>query len=637
MFDWGLISGVWFPRLHDATPANPTTVGRGFINPNHTRKGVQFRRSLFVCLTLILVAGCMGPKPTTEPPTVSDERFKDSYPPRDGSLWPVDLKGPFEALPLEHVMAPSFDGTILDGFLLRPKLPDGVLAPILINSSPYLSTESDDGEADVWVENGYAIAKFSVRGTGNSGGCLDFFGEDEQRDQVTLVEWAAEQPWGNGYVGFFGGSYRGTTTLQAAVANPPALKAAIAVAPVPDLFTMMATPQGALWNQLPAQLGGAFTGIAAAPRVQGDDPQGHVEGVAAKLAGGDVGRLCPEVAEGFGKLSLEPWTSMRDVAFWKERDLRPRLGDIRAPVMYTDGYYDDQYFAGAHVWEYFTGAPFEYITGPWPHTTPSVEGDGSFNDVMVEWFDFWLKGVGDPPPHLRKAYWQDTLEPGVYPNRGDGEWHVSTAWPPPESALQHFNLTETGLAANAPGAARSYRAVPVPEGTSAPVLGEGGWQWPKNFLCDDAADTAEPIRLVYRMDAMGEPWLLAGIPTIDLTISSDQPGGIVNVFLVLEQAGEQPCDDTDAAGPALISFGAADLLFIDDIYTEKPFPTGKPVHMQIELTDIAQVVQPGQRLVLVIGAGNAADHYSRYTPMITIHEGTDELPTFLTLPIMDQS
>ncbi len=598
---------------------------------------MQFRRSLFVSLTVILVAGCLGPKPTPEPPTISDEPFKGSYPPRDGSIWPSDLKGPFEALPLEHVTAPSFDGTLLDGFLLRPKLPEGVLAPILINSSPYLSTESDDSEADVWVENGYAVAKFSVRGTGNSGGCLDFFGADEQRDQVILVEWAAEQPWGSGYVGFFGGSYRGTTTLQAAVENPPALKAAIAVAPVPDLFTMMATPQGALWNQLPAQLGGAFTGIAAAPRLQGDDQAGHVQGTLARIAEGDVGRLCPDVAQAFAQLQLEPTTSMRDAAFFKERDLRERLADIRTPLLYTDGYYDDQYFEGAHVWYQVTGAPFEYITGPWPHALPSVEGDGGFEGtVMVPWFDFWLKGIGEPPIHLGKAYWQDTLEPGVYPNRGNGVWHESDAWPPPESQARNFNLTDTGLAADAPGKERSYRAAPMPEGTSAPVLGEGGWQWPKNFLCDDAADAAEPVRLVYRMDATGDPFLIAGIPTLDLTISTDEPGGIVNAFLVLEHAGEQPCDDTDAQGPALISFGAADLLFVDDIYTEKPFPTSKATHIQIELTDIAQVVQPGQRLVLVLGAGNAVDHQSRYAPMITIHEGTPEMPTHLTLPILEQ-
>jgi putative CocE/NonD family hydrolase len=598
---------------------------------------VQPRRSLFLALTVVLIAGCTGPKPTPDVPTSSDTPFAEAYPPRDGSLWPLDLTGPFEALPLEHVTTPSFDGTILDGFLSRPKLPAGVLPPILINSSPYLATSADNEAADDYVAAGFAHASFSVRGTGNSGGCLDFFGEDEQRDQAALIDWAAAQPWGSGRVGMFGGSYPGTTVLQAAVQAPPGLKAAVAVAPVPDLFTMLATPQGALWNEVPTQLGGAFTGIAAAPRIQGDDPQGHLEGVLAKLAGGDVGRLCPDVAEGFGKLSLEPATSMRDSAFWKERDLRMRLADVRAPLMYTDGYYDDEYFEGAHVWDYVTGAPFEYVTGPWPHSTPSVPGDETFTDVMLHWFDFWLKGVGEPPVNLGKAYWQDTLEPGVYPNRGDGEWHQSDAWPPPESLAHRFNLSAQGLSEKAPGVERSYRAVSVVEGTSAPVLGEGGWQWPKNFLCDDAEGAAEPVRLVFPMDAMGDPWLLAGIPTLDLTITSDEPGGIVNAFLILEDAGEEACDETDAEGPALISFGAADLLFVDDIYTEKPFPTGTPRHIQIELTDIAQVVQPGQRLVLVIGAGNAADHQTRYAPVITIHEGTPESPTFLTLPIMEQS
>jgi putative CocE/NonD family hydrolase len=583
----------------------------------------------------ILLAGCLGSTSPADAPAPADRPFADTYPPQDGSIWPIGLIGPFDALPLEHVTVRAIDGVTLDGFLLRPDLPQGVGAPILINSSPYLATESDSGAPDAWVEAGFAVVKFSVRGTGNSGGCLDFFGEDEIRDQATLVEWAANQSWSNGRVGFFGGSYRGTTVLQAAVQAPPALKAAIAVAPVPDLFTLFSTPQGALWNQVPAQLGGAFAGIAAAPRLQGDDTAGHLEGALAKVTSADPGRLCPDVAQAFAQLSLEPWTSMRDAAFFKERDLRPRLGDIRAPLMYTDGYYDDQYFQGAHVWPLVTGAPFQYVAGPWPHASPSVEGDGSFQDVMVEWFDFWLKGIGDPPANLGKAYWQDTLEPAVYPDRGDGEWHVSDAWPPPESVARDFNLTVGGLYPDRPGAERSFRAVTVPEGTSAPVLGEGGWQWPKTFLCDEASDAAEAVRLVYRMDAADEPWLLAGIPTLDLTVTSDQPGGLINAFLVLEEAGPTPCDDPGAQGPALISFGAADLLFVDDIYTEKPFPTGTPAHVHIELTDIAQVVSPGDRVVLIVGAGNAADHLTRYTPMITVQGGTADLPTKLTLPVLD--
>lgn len=612
----------------------PVNARGGVLQPRPRSNPVESPRILFALLASVLVAGCVGPTSRPESPALDEDPFGDAYPPRDGSLWPPDLTAPFEALPFEHVTVPTFDGVILDGFLRRPALPEGVKAPILINSSPYLATSSDGGP-DPWAEAGFAHATFSVRGTGNSGGCLDFFGEDEQRDQVALVEWAANQAWGNGRVGFYGGSYRGTTVLQAAVQTPPALKAAVAVAPVPDLFTTLSTPQGALWNEVPTQVAAAFGGIAALPRLQGDDPPAHLEGALAKLAGGDLGRLCPDVAQAFAELSLEPWVTMRDARFFQERDLRPRLADIRAPLMYTDGYYDDQYFEGAHVWSQVTGAPFQYIAGPWPHALPTVPGGGRFEDVMIEWFDFWLKGIGDPPPSLGKAFWQDTLEPGVYPNRGDGEWHVSDAWPPPEATPHRFNLTASGLAEDAPGTARSYRAVPIPEGTSAPLLGEGGWQWPKNFLCDEAAAEAEPTRLTYRTETADEPWLLAGIPTLNLTLTSDQPGGVVNAFLLLEDADANSCNDPNAPGSALISFGAADLLFLGDIYAATPFPVGEPTHFQIELTDIAQVVQPGQRVVLVLGAGNPVDHQTRYAPSITIHEGTPEMPTWLTLPIVE--
>ena len=81
-----------------------------------------------------------------------------------------------------------------------------------------------------------------------------------------------------------------------------------------------------------------------------------------------------------------------------------------------------------------------------------------------------------------------------------------------------------------------------------------------------------------------------------------------------------------------MSFGAADLLHVTDPFAMQPFPTDTPTHLRIEMTDIAQVIQPGHELVLVIGAGNPQDHTSRYTPTITVHAGTPDGPTRLLLP-----
>jgi putative CocE/NonD family hydrolase len=593
-------------------------------------------------LALTVLAGCLSSHPSIASPAPDALQFPNAYPPTDGSAWPVDLKGPFKALPPVRVDVPADDGVKIDGWLIRPVLPDGVKAPVLIQSSPYFVDANDAStQNNVYVQAGYAVMTMSVRGTGNSGGCLDFFGPREQKDQAEVVEWAGTQPWSNGRVGMHGGSYDGTTVLEAAIQAPPHLKAAVAVAPVPNLLLLFTTPQGAVWTAVAAQLELAFSGFAAAPRLVGDPDPSHIEAAIAKLTGDPTGgsRLCPDVAQAFTALTLDPSGADRPPAFWQARDMYPRLHNITAATIYTDGYYDDQYFEGPHVFPLFTGGPFQYWTGPWPHQAPDDHPDlGGFQDYMiVKWFDYWLKGVGDRPADLGKAIWEDAAAPGVAPTNGKGAWHVSDAWPPPESADRLLNLSAARLAEHDASTERTYRSVPIAEGESGPMLGPGGWLWPKAFPCDETDPVTGPVRLVYSTPPAARPWLVAGIPRLDLNITSDQPGGIVNAFLLDEQTdgcsppGEGGSGNTRAA---LVSFGAADLLHVGDMFASHPFPTGTPTHIQIELSDIAQVVQPGHRLVLVLSAGNPVDHTSRYQSTITVHAGTAAGPTRLTLPVV---
>ena len=395
----------------------------------------------------------------------------------------------------------------------------------------------------------------------------------------------------------------------------------------------MSTPQGAVWNGLAAQVLAGYTGIGAEPRAQGDDEASHVQGVVDKATTRPRDGLvfCPDSAAALARLGLEPAVNGRDAAYWQARDLGPRLADVRAALLYTDGYYDDQYFEGAHVWSEVTGAPFEYRAGPWPHALPDVP-NGTWMDMELQWFDYWLKGIGQRPADLGHAVWEDTVVPGVYPNHGKGSWHTSAAWPPPEATSRAFNLSADALSATAAGTERTYHSLPVVEGTSAPIIGTGGWQWPKDFLCDDLAPASHEVEAIYATDVATAPWLVAGIPSLELNLSADQPGGIVNAFLLDEQANAcSPVGEGSGGGPALISLGAADLEHVHDLFASQPFPTNVPTHVHIEMTDIAQVVAPGHRLVLVVGAGNPVDHASKFQPTVTIHAAPD---TRLLLPVV---
>lgn len=71
---------------------------------------------------------------------------------------------------------------------------------------------------------GYAFVSQQCRGGGGSDGTR-FFPDD--KDGYDTIEWISKQPWSNGKVAMWGGSYWGATQWRAAVAQPPSLKAIV--------------------------------------------------------------------------------------------------------------------------------------------------------------------------------------------------------------------------------------------------------------------------------------------------------------------------------------------------------------------------------------------------------------------------
>jgi putative CocE/NonD family hydrolase len=81
------------------------------------------------------------------------------------------------------------------------------------------------------------VAVVDARGSGASFGIWKgIFTNEETRDSYDLIEWFAEQPWCDGSVGMFGGSYQGMTQLMVAAMAPPHLKAIIPGFSFADLY-----------------------------------------------------------------------------------------------------------------------------------------------------------------------------------------------------------------------------------------------------------------------------------------------------------------------------------------------------------------------------------------------------------------
>jgi uncharacterized protein len=114
------------------------------------------------------------------------------------------------------------DGVVLRGDIFRPDA-DGKF-PVLLQRTPY--------RRSVWgysvdfaqhaAARGYVVFLQDVRGRYTSDGDWYPF-VHEAEDGYDTIEWIAAQPYSNGKVGMFGGSYVGATQMLAAAAHPPHL------------------------------------------------------------------------------------------------------------------------------------------------------------------------------------------------------------------------------------------------------------------------------------------------------------------------------------------------------------------------------------------------------------------------------
>ncbi|MGF7137438.1 putative acyl esterase [Paraburkholderia sp. EB58] len=342
------------------------------------------------------------------------------------------------------VPVPMRDGVELRADIYRPATPSRY--PVLVSASPYPRQIQnlgaplgfiEAGASDFFVPRGYVHVIANIRGTGGSGGTFGFFDGQERRDMYDLVEWAAEQPWSDGNVGMVGISYFAMTQLEAAVEQPPHLKAIFPVAVTVDLFeaavhhglasTSFLTPFLSMIGMTSGHGSGFYRNrFVDAARYILKTPAIHkrfetMNGEAA-MAG----------IKGLLKLhhSPHPWDELwracvvehqaRD-DWWDDRNLLPLLDRVNVPV-YLGCDWDN---VPLHLPSTFKA--YSALVNS-PHVRVGMLGTHglawpweSLHIEALAWFDHWLKGrdtgILEGPP-IR------------YVLPGTEGWRTADSWPP---------------------------------------------------------------------------------------------------------------------------------------------------------------------------------------------------------------
>jgi putative CocE/NonD family hydrolase len=480
----------------------------------------------------------------------------------------------------------SPDGTVLltDAYVAAPGRP----LPVILLRSPYGRRGFYGIIARLFAERGYHAVVQSTRGTFGSGGRLDF--DAEAADGRAAADWITGQPWSDGTIGTFGGSYLGFTQLALASTRPPQLKA-MAMAVWGAERRAYNYPGGAFALD---RLGWAFTLEHQEERL-----------AFVRSAMGQRKALAPA----FGHLPLldadtvavgHPVSYYRDWLehdkpgdpYWAPTDFRPLLQDLGVPVTMLAGWYD--VFLPQMLADYQRlragGQQARLTVGGWHHTSQELFRQ-EFADAF-DWFGTHL--LGRPPAAGRAEVRVEVM--------GGGGWRDLADWPPAGPA-QRWHLHPGG--ALAPGTAAESDPDRYVYDPADPTPAVGGTSVMHFGPRDNRALEQRPDVLCYTSAPVDNPLVITGPVTVELFAGSSRPH--TDFFARL-------CD-VDQEGTSVN---------ITDGIRRLDGGCEQPGLVTIELWPTAHQFRPGHRIRLQVSSG-AHPRYAR-------NPGGDEpLATAVTL------
>ncbi|MHB8586197.1 MAG: CocE/NonD family hydrolase [Thermoplasmatota archaeon] len=394
---------------------------------------------------------------------------------------------------------PSFDGTPIH---VDVEIPNGTGPfPVYVDYTPYSSLGSNEEGAVMQVEGplgspyaltldsyltyGYAVAVADVRGTGESGGCLEVGGPDEGKDGYALVEALAKEPWSNGKIALGGTSWDGTTPLETAVLHPPHLAAVVAMSPVTD------------WYRYYFELGTHRRNGDTFPGSSDTDPA--FDAFLGGVPGLRTATVNPTKLSCVAQFTSEDDLQDNRDAYWLDRDIASHAGNITTAVLYAQGW-EDENVATSMIPDFWSN-----LTAP-KHAWLEQHGHGvpgskkGYYDYMHRFLDHYLLGRDNGAE----------LGPAVVIEDNTGHFRTEATWPPADAWPLVYNLSAGG--ALVAGAATQGRATYHDDGTG-----------------EEAPQLAGVDHLEFKSAPLNASLHVAGVPSLHLTFATDSPDTQVDV------------------------------------------------------------------------------------------------------------
>ena len=587
-----------------------------------------------------------------------------------------------------NVMVPMRDGVRLATDIYRPDKPGQF--PVLLQRLPYGKQILERVFLDPTqtAQRDYVVLAQDSRGRFDSEGEWYPF-HCEINDGYDAVEWAAAQPWSNGKVGMYSGSYIGATQWLAAIAQPPHL---VTIAP--------ATATSDFHDSWVYHTGGAFDlifNVGWAVSVCGDTAQrlGIKEPTvekagATRVAIGEIIARDPEAAMAMlGQLQgiLQPLYSYRPLRelpplkrlapwfadwidhpeadpYWQRINFAAQYHKVHVPALHITGWYD--VFLGGSIANYLGMLKHgptpavrhgqKLIIGPWYHGpfTPQTTQIGEvnfgpqagidFTTVQWRWFDQWLKGLNtgimeEAPIRLFVM--------------GDNAWRNEWEWPLARTQWTRYYLHSGGRANTLTGDGTLSTQPPENEQPDHfiydphdPVPTRGGCLLPIGSapgMFDQREIEARADVLVYTTPPLSEAVEVTGSVIVELWASTSAPdtdftaklvdvypdGRAMNLCEGIIRARYRASQETPALGSfsGLVTPGAIYPFRIDLWATSNVFQAGHSIRLEISSSNFPHF-DPNSNTGHTLGQDDVVERASQEVCHDKRH------PSHITLPVI---
>jgi predicted acyl esterase len=318
-----------------------------------------------------------------------------------------------DPIPPRVILEKNVSATMRDGVkivldIYRPEEGKGPW-PVIFAYSPFPKERIfESAKPGFYCTHGYVCVQASERGIGFNQGKFAFHGIQSSQDGYDLVEWLADQLWCNGNVGMMGASGYGVMQWLTAPLNPPHLKALVVLATT-DNYRSLCYPGGVLRKPFVLNLVSGLMQAALWPGpIPGKEPPMNV-----------IGEILAHTEDG-------PF-------WWEHGGGWKRISEIKAPVMNVVSV-PNRLHAVYHLRSYTDiKSPKKLVITPWTseHYQPWIFETIAFNEYVLRWLDYWLKGIDTGI--------MDEPEIAIYDN-GTGTWRYEKEYPLKRTRWEKFYL-----------------------------------------------------------------------------------------------------------------------------------------------------------------------------------------------------